>query len=103
MLSSQSYSSLSKSYSLPTLFGTNENSDSYLGSGHIITIGSNKKGMPWTEEEHNIFLRGLEKLGKDFSLSKKSLIRECNDTVPVLKLQGNSGVCGRLAKASMQL
>jgi hypothetical protein len=30
-------------------------------------------------------------------------IRECNDPVPVLKLQGNSRVCGRLAKASMQL
>jgi hypothetical protein len=25
------------------MFGTNENSDRYLGSGHIITIGSNKK------------------------------------------------------------
>ncbi|CAJ2643822.1 unnamed protein product [Trifolium pratense] len=64
LLSSQSYSSLSKSYSLPTLFGTNENSDSYLGSGHMSTIGSSKKGMPWTEEEHHMFLRGLEKLGK---------------------------------------
>ncbi|KAK2424006.1 beta-galactosidase [Trifolium repens] len=30
-------------------------------------------------------------------------IRECNDPVPVLKLQGNSRVCGRLAKASTQL
>ncbi|KAK2391903.1 transcription factor MYBS3 [Trifolium repens] len=64
LLSSQSYSSLSKSYSLPTLFGTNENSDSYLESDHISTIGSSKKGVPWTEEEHSMFLRGLEKLGK---------------------------------------
>jgi hypothetical protein len=48
LLSSQSYSSLSKSYSLPTLFSTNENSDSYLGSDHISTIGSIKKGYNYT-------------------------------------------------------
>jgi hypothetical protein len=46
--SSQSYSSLSKSYSLPTLFGTNENSDSYLESDHISTIGSSNKGYNYT-------------------------------------------------------
>nr|QSD99779.1 MYB family transcription factor [Melilotus albus] len=57
-------SSLSISSSSSTLFASNENSDSYLGNAHISTIRSSKKGMPWTEEEHRIFLRGLEKLGK---------------------------------------
>ncbi|XP_061374918.1 transcription factor KUA1-like [Gastrolobium bilobum] len=56
MLSSRT--SLSVPSSLFQL-GANENSDSYLS-----TIQDRKKGAPWTEEEHRVFLIGLEKLGK---------------------------------------
>ncbi|KAJ1430316.1 SANT/Myb domain [Sesbania bispinosa] len=71
LLSSQtslSVPSSSSSTSSPSLLGgaANENSDSYLASasGLISTIQDRKKGVPWTEEEHRIFLEGLEKLGK---------------------------------------
>ncbi|KAK2391273.1 hypothetical protein P8452_28396 [Trifolium repens] len=40
-----------------------------------------------------------EKLNLKMASLSFSKIRECNDIVPVLKLQGNSRVCGRLAKA----
>nr|AFK41780.1 unknown [Medicago truncatula] len=59
-----SRTSLSIASSWPTLFGSNENSDSCVRNWHTSTIRPSKKGMPWTEEEHMIFLRGLEKLGK---------------------------------------
>ncbi|KAI4316536.1 hypothetical protein L6164_024512 [Bauhinia variegata] len=53
-------------------FAVNETSDGmcdrhdYLSSnyGIIERTQERKKGVPWTEEEHRIFLMGLEKLGK---------------------------------------
>ncbi|KAK7311422.1 hypothetical protein RJT34_09556 [Clitoria ternatea] len=63
-------SSFEPSFSSPSLLladNTNGNSDhSYLAAANslISTIQDTKKGMPWTEEEHQIFLMGLEKLGK---------------------------------------
>ncbi|XP_027356927.1 probable transcription factor At5g61620 [Abrus precatorius] len=62
-LSSRTSSSVSSSFSSPSLLGANENTDSY-SSGLISTIQDTKKGAPWTEEEHRKFLEGLEKLGK---------------------------------------
>ncbi|KAE8688430.1 F-box protein [Hibiscus syriacus] len=45
-----------------------ENSDKisagYLSDGLMVRSPERKKGVPWTEEEHRIFLVGLEKLGK---------------------------------------
>ncbi|KAG4141341.1 hypothetical protein ERO13_D06G070200v2 [Gossypium hirsutum] len=45
-----------------------ENSDKtsigYLSDGLMGRSPDRKKGVPWTEEEHRIFLIGLEKLGK---------------------------------------
>ncbi|GMI97792.1 hypothetical protein HRI_003448500 [Hibiscus trionum] len=44
-----------------------ENSDKisgYLSDGLTGRSPDRKKGIPWTEEEHKIFLVGLEKLGK---------------------------------------
>ncbi|KAH7572462.1 hypothetical protein ACOSP7_015630 [Xanthoceras sorbifolium] len=36
----------------------------YLSDGLIAPPRERRKGVPWTEEEHRIFLIGLEKLGK---------------------------------------
>ncbi|TKY74911.1 Transcription factor MYB1R1 [Spatholobus suberectus] len=66
LLCSWASSSVPSSSSSPSLLGLNENSDSYLVNANslISTIRDTKKGVPWTEEEHRIFLIGLEKLGK---------------------------------------
>ncbi|KAH1057181.1 hypothetical protein J1N35_035246 [Gossypium stocksii] len=61
--SSPSPSSLSSSR-----VSIDENSDKtsmgYLSDGLMGRSPDRKKGVPWTEEEHRIFLIGLEKLGK---------------------------------------
>ncbi|XP_022756441.1 transcription factor MYBS3-like isoform X2 [Durio zibethinus] len=64
-LSSASPSSPSPSSSRVSM---DENSDKtsigYLSDGLMCQSPERKKGVPWTEEEHRIFLLGLEKLGK---------------------------------------
>lgn len=68
--SSSSSSSPSPSSSLSSSrISIDENSDKttiggYLSDGLIGRAQERKKGVPWTEEEHRIFLIGLEKLGK---------------------------------------
>ncbi|KAI7737460.1 hypothetical protein M8C21_007235 [Ambrosia artemisiifolia] len=39
-------------------------SDGYLSNGLIARAQERKKGIPWSEDEHRLFLVGLEKLGK---------------------------------------
>ncbi|XP_030947217.1 probable transcription factor At5g61620 isoform X2 [Quercus lobata] len=39
-------------------------SNGYVSDGLIARNQERKKGMPWTEKEHQMFLVGLEKLGK---------------------------------------
>lgn len=56
--SSSSSSSLSSSSSSEKL------SSGYLSDGLITKTHERKKGVPWSEEEHRVFLVGLEKLGK---------------------------------------
>ncbi|KAL5558769.1 hypothetical protein UlMin_034980 [Ulmus minor] len=71
-LSSNSYSSVAASStpcsSSSSRITADENSDKisngYLSDGLITRDQERKKGVPWTEEEHRIFLLGLEKLGK---------------------------------------
>ncbi|XP_058781131.1 probable transcription factor At5g61620 [Vicia villosa] len=62
--SPSSHSSLSIYSSSLTRFRVNENSNNCSGSCLISTIPCNKKGVLWTEDEHYMFLRGLEKHGK---------------------------------------
>ncbi|GMI92646.1 hypothetical protein like AT5G56840 [Hibiscus trionum] len=63
-------SSASPSSSLSSpIISTDENSDKpsnicYLSDGLMAPSPERKKGVPWTEEEHRVFLIGLEKLGK---------------------------------------
>ncbi|XP_022859533.1 transcription factor KUA1-like [Olea europaea var. sylvestris] len=61
-------SSTSPSSSLSSIVSINEKSDkAFVGSlsdGHLAQVQERKKGIPWTEEEHGMFLTGLEKLGK---------------------------------------
>ncbi|MED6159528.1 hypothetical protein PIB30_043100 [Stylosanthes scabra] len=68
-----SLSSSSSSLSISSLVGANDNtqeiSHSYLttgtsSSGLMSTIKDNNKGLAWSEEEHRVFVEGLEKLGK---------------------------------------
>ncbi|XVE70582.1 hypothetical protein DITRI_Ditri10aG0083100 [Diplodiscus trichospermus] len=69
-MSSASSSSPSPSSSLSSSrVSIDENSDKtpingYLSDGLMGQSPERKKGVPWTEEEHRIFLLGLEKLGK---------------------------------------
>ncbi|XP_039031680.1 transcription factor MYBS3-like isoform X2 [Hibiscus syriacus] len=62
-----SSSSPSSSLSSPRI-STDDNSDKtsicYLSDGLMGPSPERKKGVPWTEEEHRVFLIGLEKLGK---------------------------------------
>ncbi|KAJ0676812.1 putative transcription factor MYB-HB-like family [Helianthus annuus] len=39
-------------------------SDGYLSNGLINRTQERKKGLPWSEDEHRLFLVGLERLGK---------------------------------------
>ncbi|XP_073157533.1 transcription factor MYBS3-like [Henckelia pumila] len=68
-LSSISPLSPSPSTSLSSsMFSIDENSDKtptgYQSDGPLDRAPERKKGVPWTEEEHRMFLLGLEKLGK---------------------------------------
>ncbi|XP_044464768.1 transcription factor KUA1-like isoform X2 [Mangifera indica] len=62
-LSSPSSSS-TPSLSSSSRVAIHHSSNGYLSDGLIAPAQERKKGVPWTEEEHRIFLMGLEKLGK---------------------------------------
>ncbi|CAH8381630.1 unnamed protein product [Eruca vesicaria subsp. sativa] len=58
---------MKKSFSMDCLPACSTSSSSlagYLSDGLTHRTPDRKKGIPWTEEEHRIFLIGLEKLGK---------------------------------------
>ncbi|KAK4391780.1 Transcription factor MYBS3 [Sesamum angolense] len=57
-------SSSSTSSSSRLSINDNSNSIGYLSDGPLPPPLDRKKGVPWTEEEHRVFLIGLEKLGK---------------------------------------
>ncbi|XP_057440238.1 transcription factor MYBS3-like isoform X2 [Lotus japonicus] len=61
--SSLSAHSSSSSSSAPPQLDATEKSDNYLASSANV-LTSTIQGVPWTEEEHRVFLVGLEKLGK---------------------------------------
>ncbi|KAK4432916.1 Transcription factor MYBS3 [Sesamum alatum] len=55
----------SSSTSSSSRLSINDNSSvGYLSDGPLPPPLDRKKGVPWTEEEHRVFLIGLEKLGK---------------------------------------
>ncbi|KAL9440337.1 hypothetical protein AB3S75_019071 [Citrus x aurantiifolia] len=43
---------------------SNKLSNGYISDSLIAPTQDRKKGVPWTEEEHRVFLMGLEKLGR---------------------------------------
>jgi SHAQKYF class myb-like DNA-binding protein len=49
---------------LPACSSSSSSFAGYLSDGLGHKIPDRKKGVPWTEEEHRMFLIGLEKLGK---------------------------------------
>ncbi|CAN8301673.1 unnamed protein product [Cochlearia groenlandica] len=58
---------MKKSFSMDCLPACSSSSSSFIGylsDGLAHKTLDRKKGMPWTEEEHRMFLVGLEKLGK---------------------------------------
>ncbi|BAT77975.1 hypothetical protein LR48_Vigan04g236500 [Vigna angularis] len=66
--SSPSYSALTNHFfsSSPSFRDENQNSDAFLLTANTLLsrIQDTKKGVAWTEEEHKVFLLGLQKLGK---------------------------------------
>lgn len=63
-LGSSSSSSPSSSTSSIVCTEENRTSSEYIGEGLVCRNQEKKKGVPWSEEEHRVFLIGLEKLGK---------------------------------------
>ncbi|XP_027342802.1 transcription factor KUA1-like [Abrus precatorius] len=59
-----SMDSLPSSFSPSRISIDDSSSFGYLSDGLIGRAQERKKGVPWTEDEHRIFLIGLEKLGK---------------------------------------
>ncbi|KGN62393.1 transcription factor MYBS3 [Cucumis sativus] len=57
-------SSSSASSSLSSSSSSEKLSNGYLSDGLVAKTHERKKGVPWSEEEHKVFLIGLEKLGK---------------------------------------
>ncbi|XP_078168801.1 transcription factor MYBS3-like isoform X2 [Carex rostrata] len=54
----------SSSFSSVLLSIDEKGSVGYLSDGLVGVTQERKKGVPWSEEEHRLFLVGLEKLGK---------------------------------------
>ncbi len=66
--------------------------------------GDRRKGVPWTEEEHRLFLLGLAKFGKgdwrniarNFVVSRTpTQVRRCTSAPAGGGVRGGDGTCGR--------